>query len=406
MTNDVAIKVSNVSKNFVLPHEKKDSIKSIFTNIFSIGKVEIETQQALKDITFEIKKGEFFGIVGRNGSGKSTLLKILAGIYQPTKGTIKEEGRLVPFIELGVGFNPELSGRDNVFLNGAMMGFSRKEIISMYDEIVSFAELEEFMDKKLKNYSSGMQVRLAFSMATRAKADILLVDEVLAVGDADFQKKCYKYFKNLKKSNTTVVFVSHDMRAIEEYCDRAILIENSEIVIGGTSREVSAAYTRMFLEQNDEKTNDLLVENKKRWGNGEIKYDSIALSPSKIYDNPMFKIKTIATAREDIKEAIFGFSIRGLDDKRMLGSNNKIKNKIIKDLRRGQKISLEWEVANIFNTGNYMIDIAIQNEDYSTVYDWWEDSSKLQVERSEDNSYSIQPMINLHLSNNKKIDEK
>ena len=176
MADETVIKVEHVSKDFLLPHEKVNSIKSLFTGAARRGKGGKDTQHALKDISVEIKKGEFFGIVGRNGSGKSTLLKILAGIYQPTEGSIQTYGKLVPFIELGVGFNPELTGRENVYLNGAMLGFSEKEVKAMYQDIVSFAELERFMDQKLKNYSSGMQVRLAFSMATRAEADILLID--------------------------------------------------------------------------------------------------------------------------------------------------------------------------------------------------------------------------------------
>ena len=177
--DEVAIKVSHVSKSFKLPHEKSNSVKSIVVN--PLKKRTYERQEVLKDINFEIKKGEFFGIVGRNGSGKSTLLKLLAGIYSPDKGSIQVNGKLTPFIELGVGFNPELTGRENVFLNGALLGFNRKEMSTMYDEIVEFAELEKFMDQKLKNYSSGMQVRLAFSIAIRAKSDILILDEVLAV---------------------------------------------------------------------------------------------------------------------------------------------------------------------------------------------------------------------------------
>src|SRR6201996_9309255 len=184
MADDIAIKVNHVSKDFKLPHEKNNSIKSAAVNFYKRNK-GYEIQNALKDISFEIKKGEFFGIVGRNGSGKSTLLKMLAGIYTPTRGNIQVNGKLTPFIELGVGFNPELTGRENVFLNGALLGFNRKEMDVMYDDIVAFAEIEKFMDQKLKNYSSGMQVRLAFSIATRAQSDILLIDEVLAVGDAD-----------------------------------------------------------------------------------------------------------------------------------------------------------------------------------------------------------------------------
>src|SRR5437868_42900 len=171
---ELAIKVDHVSKTFKLPHQKQSSIKSIFLNFFR--KRAYEQQRALKDVSFEVKKGEFFGIVGRNGSGKSTLLKLLAGIYAPNSGNIQVNGKLTPFIELGVGFNPELTGRDNVYLNGALLGFNRKEMDKLYPEIVEFAELERFMDQKLKNYSSGMQVRLAFSVAIRTQSDILLID--------------------------------------------------------------------------------------------------------------------------------------------------------------------------------------------------------------------------------------
>ena len=192
--NEAAIIVKDLYKSFRLPHEQSSGLKQTIVN-FAKRKKGYETQEVLKDVSFEIKKGEFFGIVGRNGSGKSTLLKLLAAIYVPDKGLVQVNGSLTPFIELGVGFNPELTGRENVFLNGALLGFSQSEMDAMYNDIVEFAELEKFMDQKLKNYSSGMQVRLAFSIAIRAKGDILLLDEVLAVGDTIFQKKCYEYFK-------------------------------------------------------------------------------------------------------------------------------------------------------------------------------------------------------------------
>lgn len=245
MSDEIAIRVEGVSKNFKLPHEKHSSLKSKIVHSFSRTK-GYEVQHALKDISFEVKKGEFFGIIGRNGSGKSTLLKMLAGIYQPSEGKISISGKLVPFIELGVGFNPELTGRENVFLNGALLGFTNNEVAKMYDDIVDFAELEKFMDQKLKNYSSGMQVRLAFSMAVRAEADILLIDEVLAVGDADFQKKCFDYFRKLKSQETTVVFVSHDMDAVKEFCSEAILIEDGYIVAKGLSNKVGKQYLKLF----------------------------------------------------------------------------------------------------------------------------------------------------------------
>ena len=255
MDEDV-VKVENVYKEFSLPHEQAGTVKGVFTSMFRKATINNEVQHALKDISFEIKKGEFFGIVGRNGSGKSTMLKMLARIYQPTSGKIHIIGKLVPFIELGVGFNPELSGRDNVYLNGAMLGFSEKEVEEMYEQIVEFAELERFMDQKLKNYSSGMQVRLAFSMAIRANADILLLDEVLAVGDADFQRKCFNYFQKLKKERKTVVFVSHDMSAVREFCDRALLIDGGRVKAIGNTSKIADKYNQLFNENDNEKSKD------------------------------------------------------------------------------------------------------------------------------------------------------
>lgn len=236
---DVAVKVDSVTKIFKLPHERQSSLKSRVINFRKRG---YELQKALDNISFEVKKGEFFGIVGRNGSGKSTLLKLIAGIYVPTKGAVSVNGSLTPFIELGVGFNPELSGRENVYLNGSLLGFNRKEMLAMYRDIVEFAELEKFMDQKLKNYSSGMKVRLAFSIAIRAHSDILLIDEVLAVGDAAFQKKCYNYFDQLKKEKKTVVFVSHSMEQVVRFCDRAILMGEGQIQYDGTASEASLRY--------------------------------------------------------------------------------------------------------------------------------------------------------------------
>lgn len=248
---DPAIRVEHISKVFKLPHEKQSSVKGLFVSVFR-RKRTFERQLVLNDISFEINKGDFFGIVGRNGSGKSTLLKLLAGIYTPNKGTIHVEGNLTPFIELGVGFNPELTGRENVYLNGALMGFDRKEMNEKYNEIVEFAELEEFMDQKLKNYSSGMQVRLAFSIAIRAKSDILLLDEVLAVGDAAFQKKCLAVFEKYKAEKQTVILVTHDMSIVEKYCDKAILLDKGVIVRSGEPRVVAHLYSDMNTDRYKE----------------------------------------------------------------------------------------------------------------------------------------------------------
>lgn len=242
--NDIAISVSDLHKSFQLPTEKAFGLKqAIFNRIKGIK--GFKEQKVLNGINLEVKKGEFLGIVGRNGSGKSTLLKTLAGIYYPEKGEIIINGNLIPFIELGVGFNPELTGRENVYLNGALLGFSHSEMEEMYDEIWKFAELEEFQDQKLKNYSSGMQVRLAFSIAIRAKGDILLLDEVLAVGDAAFQQKCNDYFKSLR-GNQTVILVTHSMENITHFCDRAILIEKGEITLNDEPKNVAKAYKNLW----------------------------------------------------------------------------------------------------------------------------------------------------------------
>lgn len=238
------IKVKNIHKSFKLPTERSWGLKQAIFNRLR-GVKGYNEYRVLKGISFEVNKGDFLGIVGRNGSGKSTLLKILAGIYHPEKGSVKINGSLVPFIELGVGFNHELTGRENIYLNGALLGFSNKEMDEMYEEIVEFAELKDFMDQKLKNYSSGMQVRLAFSIAIRARGDILILDEVLAVGDAAFQKKCNDYFESLK-GEQTVILVTHSMENVRKFCNRAILIENGKILKEGAPEKVAKAYQELW----------------------------------------------------------------------------------------------------------------------------------------------------------------
>lgn len=247
-TSDIALKVTNVSKSFKLPTEKSSSLKNFLFNLIR-GVHGYTIQEVLKDISFEVHKGDFFGIVGQNGSGKSTLLKIISQIYTPNTGSVQVEGKLVPFIELGVGFNPELTGRENVYLNGAMLGFSKDEIDAMYDDIVDFAELGDFMEQKLKNYSSGMQVRLAFSVAIKSQGDILVLDEVLAVGDEAFQKKCQDFFFDAKREKKTIILVTHSMNDVRKYCNKAMLIENGHITKFGKPDEVANAYSNIFLRR-------------------------------------------------------------------------------------------------------------------------------------------------------------
>jgi ABC-type polysaccharide/polyol phosphate transport system ATPase subunit len=235
-----AVAIDGVSKSFRIPHERVSTLKERVLHPFK--RPGYERFDALHDVSFAVERGEFFGIVGRNGSGKSTLLKCLAGIYRADAGAIYVNGRLSTFIELGVGFNPDLAARDNVLLNGVMLGLSPREARDRYDHVIDFAELREFEELKLKNYSSGMQVRLAFSVMVQVDADILLIDEVLAVGDVAFQQKCFDVFNRLRDEGKTIVFVTHDMSAVKRFCHRAALLDRGEVVRIGDPDDVAAAY--------------------------------------------------------------------------------------------------------------------------------------------------------------------
>ncbi len=235
-----ALAADGVYKRFKIPEERSHTLKERALHPFR--RTRNEELRALNDITFSVAPGEFFGIVGRNGSGKSTLLKCLAGIYGTDRGRIWCNGRMSTFIELGVGFNPDLPAFDNVALNGIMLGLSPREARARYKRVIEFAELEEFQDLKLKNYSSGMHVRLAFSVAIQVDADILLIDEVLAVGDAAFQQKCFDVFNRMREEGRTIVFVTHDMGAVTRFCHRAMLLERGNVVSIGDPRDVADRY--------------------------------------------------------------------------------------------------------------------------------------------------------------------
>ena len=386
--SEVVIKVDDIYKNFVLPHEKKDSIKRAVTGVFKEKRKGSEIQHALKGVSFEIKKGEFFGIVGRNGSGKSTLLKMLAGIYQPTKGSIQTEGKLVPFIELGVGFNPELTGRENVYLNGALLGFSYKEMQAMYDDIVKFAELERFMDQKLKNYSSGMQVRLAFSLATRAHADILLVDEVLAVGDAAFQRKCFEYFKELKANKKTVVFVTHDMNAVKEYCDRAMLIDKSEVQHIGDPQEIAREYAMLFMDKASEHAKK---GNGQRWGNG----DAVITGVKTKVEGEHIVVKVDVKAERPVDKLVYGIHIMGQDGAEITAMNNRmIQAPDIAHLQPGQHVSFTWNILNVFNDGQYTVMLTLI-DDVANTLDWFVRADEFTVERIERSTTAVLPPMSV-----------
>lgn len=355
---ELAIKVENVSKTFRIPHEKHTSLKAAALNSFR--KKTFEEFRALNNINFEIKKGEFFGIIGRNGSGKSTLLKILAGIYIPDKGKIEINGKLSPFLELGVGFNMELTGRENVFLGGSILGLSKKEITKKFDQIVDFSEIGEFIDMKMKNYSSGMQVRLAFALAINAHAEILLMDEVLAVGDTNFQKKCLDVFKKLKTEGKTIIFVSHDIGKVKEFSDRVLLLNNGKIVTLGAPERTAFDYSKLMMNESNRTQEDQKKEekSKKEKVNEILDIEAFDSEGKKCYifeenDDLIFRIRVNVNKLE--KDMFVSLAIRDNSNDAWICSCNSFYDNFNHNWKKGvNTITLKFP-ANTFHKGDFYL---------------------------------------------------
>ena len=384
--SDIAISVKNVSKTFRIPHEKVSSLRGAAVNAFK--KKSYEEFKALDDVSFEVKKGEFFGIIGRNGSGKSTLLKVLAGIYQVDKGKIHIDGRISPFLELGIGFNPELSGRDNVYLNATVLGMTRKQIDKKFESIVKFSELERFIDQKLKNYSSGMQVRLAFSVSIHANREILLMDEVLAVGDTNFQSKCIEEFNKYKEAGKTVILVSHDVETIKRYCDRAMLVRNGVIKKLGKSNEVVDMYMRENVDDEEkrmiEKNKEGNLSRKDENADGKIFDKKVAeIYETKILggdgneksvfgNGDIIKINVYIEFKKDVSDPIFGITVKDSSGKQIFVTNTNFKKIETGNFKLG-KTQVSFEVENYFSNGTYSVSPAIAGKDAKIFFDWKND---------------------------------
>ena len=368
MSKEITIEAEDLHKSFRLPHEKSSGIKQHLIN-WARGIKGYKEQKVLKGLSFEIEQGDFFGIVGRNGSGKSTLLKLLAGIYTPDQGEIKVNGSLVPFIELGVGFNPELTGHENVYLNGAMLGFSNDEIDQMYNEIVDFAELHEFMGQKLKNYSSGMQVRLAFSIAIKAQGDILVLDEVLAVGDEAFQRKCNEYFGKIKKDqNKTVILVTHSMESVRQFCNKAIMLEDGQIVVSGNPDKVASQYSKMF-------QNEYIKEKQKDGKNDNIgkQISDVMIKSIDIIQNGKttkvikfredFSIKFNIESGQRYEDLVMGVHVINQSGQSALLISTKLLEKQL-NLEIG-KNTIKFDIQNVFPEGGYYLNVAVGFREYT-----------------------------------------
>jgi len=360
---ETSIQVDGLSKSYMIPTQKLDTLKERAVRPFE--RAEFRRLQALDRVSFEVERGEFFGIVGRNGSGKSTLLKLLGSIYRADAGRIRIAGRVVPFIELGVGFNVELSARDNVVLNGVMMGLSPNEARRRFDEVIEFAELEDFSELKLKNYSSGMMVRLGFSLLTQVDADVLLIDEVLAVGDAAFQQKSFDAFSRLHREGRTIVLVTHDMHTVQGHCDRAILLEGGKILQQGDAGDVARRYLELNFEHRraDRGSEDVRFQ-----GGGDVVefldvriVDEHGAEQTSLEAGQPIRVEITVEAKIRIVRPMFGFQILDGDGLQIFSPDPWGLDEPVTDraLEPGDRVHLSAEVANPLASGHYYLNCAV-----------------------------------------------
>ena len=377
-----AITSSGVWKTFRLPHDRPFTLKQRF--LHPRQSRQASELHALRDVSFEVREGEFFGIIGRNGSGKSTMLKCLAGIYQPNRGSLTTAGRVSPFIELGVGFNPELTALDNVVVNAALLGMPRAEAIARFPAIIEFAELERFVDLKLKNYSSGMQVRLGFASMIQAEADIYLVDEVLAVGDARFQEKCFDTFRRLKRDGRTVVFVTHDLASVERFCDRVVLLDQGQVVADGDPHRVIMDYRQKDLEAAQAgRPGDFGASN--RWGDGAAQIEDAWFEDSNgrrveaVAQGGDVTLRISVRFHLDMEEPIFGAILKGEDGRAVWAVNTTFDRVATGHFQGGDTALYSVRFPVMLADGAYSTSPAVSHQDAQRIADWREDAVSLRV---------------------------
>jgi lipopolysaccharide transport system ATP-binding protein len=378
-----AIEVKHLHKTFRLPHEKRTTIFETLTGIFKPP--TYETFHALKDINFTVEEGEAIGIIGENGSGKSTLLKIIANILPPSSGKVTSLKKITPFLELGVGFQPDLTAAENIKIYATIMGMQKKEISNKLDDIIEFAGLEKFRDAKLKNFSSGMQVRLAFSTAIQTDPQILLMDEVLAVGDMEFQQKCIDILSQYRKDGVTIVFVSHDLGSVRRFCDRTLLLNKGEQVVLGDTGDVIDRYvygggseTSCSSEtQNESETAETPADSEakdSRWGDQKVEitsvefYDKFGNKGSRFNSFDPMTIRIFYTAHSKISDPVFGISLYSENGENLFGTNTELKNTVIESIVGKGFVDLIIERIPMI-TGRFLLTVAVHSHDHKP-YDW------------------------------------
>ncbi|WP_367343455.1 ABC transporter ATP-binding protein [Methanomethylovorans sp.] len=379
------IEVENLEKSFRIPHEKKTTLFEALTGIFKPESYEVF--HALHNINFDVEEGEFFGIIGENGSGKSTLLKIIAGILYPSSGKVHIRGKITPFLELGVGFQSDMTAVENIKTYGTIMGMSKSDIKSRTDDILEFAGLEKFRDTKLKNFSSGMQVRLAFSTAIQTDPEILLMDEVLAVGDMDFQQKCLDVLNSYRKEGVTIVFVSHDLGSVRRFCDRTLLLHKGEQIALGNTAEVIDKYVYGEQEKNISEATHNVVEsdpailaedqtslNNSRWGDQKVEilnvefYDKFGNLSNRFNSFDVMTIRILYNAHEKVLDPIFGIALYSEKGENLFGTNTELRDIMIDHIEGKGHIDLKIESIPMLS-GRFLLTVAIHSRTHDP-YDW------------------------------------
>ncbi len=360
----LAIEAKGLSKAFRIPTHKVDSLKERLVRPFSTR--DYRVLQALDDVSFEVRQGEFFGIVGRNGSGKSTLLKLLASIYRTDAGTIRMAGRLAPFIELGVGFNLDLTARENVVLNGVMMGLTPQETRDRIEPVIEFAELGEFAELKLKNYSSGMLVRLAFSTMMQTDADVLLIDEVLAVGDAAFQQKCADAFHEMKAQGKTIILVTHAMNTVQEYCDRAMLINSGKIVHIGEPAEIGREYLKLNFDQDLGSGASPLTSEEGVLLEDAWLEDASGERVTALEEGDEIRLLARLRIEESVPGLMVGFILANADGINAFEFGEVVEGSGKGGFRAGQTITVRSQIENRFTPGRYLVHCGVNRIEGAT----------------------------------------
>lgn len=366
MNHENIVEVEHISKGF----KTAPGMQSRFRDKIPYpGKKKREKRMVLNDISFSLKRGEAIGLIGHNGCGKSTTLKLLSKIMYPDSGSIRMYGRVSSLIELGAGFHPDMSGRENIYINASIFGLNRKEIDARLDDIIAFSELEEFIDNPVRTYSSGMYMRLAFSVAINVDADILLIDEILAVGDVNFQTKCFERLREIKAQGTAIIIVSHSLGQVEQICDRTIWIHEGQIKMQGIPRDVHLEYLKyMGKERTDALQNDGIGAGQKgsRWGNGDAVIENVAMLDAN--GNKLFAFKTGEdikiqfdyVVKNAVKDAVFGIGIFRRDGLQYYGTNTRIDKMDRFDLEKNGILQVQLSMVNLL-PGEYVLDVTIES---------------------------------------------